>query len=217
MRLTVPFILCVALVSGCVTTRSISNYQYGYNTYYRGELSEVEFIKDISDPQAPRLSAPIQVAQGEKVIVIQSGQLRPDAAFLSLLAGKCSVVPMSGVPSLHSVGGPTLREAAKAGGVVKVIAYWGSIQTAIQPKGAKAISWVPVAGWYIPDESQKMRVSVSAIIGDVATGQWSDVTAVSSETETSHSSFNLQATDSRQVEELKADAYSRLLDQLVKK
>lgn len=219
MKAPVIFLMCLFLANGCETTRSISHYQYGYNPSYRGELSEVEFIKDISSGApagAAGVAAPIRIGAGERVIVLQSGQIRPDETLLAALTGKCAVIPMSGVPSEHSVGGPSLREAARAGGVSKIIAYWGSIETSIQPRGTKAISWVPIAGWYIPDESQRMRVSVSAIVSDVATGRWSDITAVSGETEISHSSMNSQSRDSRQVEQLKAEAYLGLAGQLTR-
>lgn len=61
-----------------------------------------------------------------------------------------------------------------------------------------------------------MRVSVSAIVSDVATGRWSDITAVSGETVISHSSMNSQSRDSRQVEQLKAEAYLGLARQLTR-
>ncbi len=214
MRTACLCVLCALLACGCQTTRSISHYQYGYNPSYQGELSEVEFVKDVSTSAPIDADAPVRIAKGERVIVMQSGQIRPDASFLSCFDGRCDLVAMSGVPSRHAVGGPSLREAAKAGGIDKIVAYWGSIETSIQPKDTKAVSWVPIAGWYIPDESQKMRVSVSAIVSDVPSGRWSAVAAVSDETEVSHSMMTARTKDSQQVEKLKSQAYQRLVQKL---
>lgn len=208
-------LLCAVTMCSCQSAnRSISQYQYGYNPSYRGELSESEFIKDISAGSITGLTEPIRIAKGEKVIVMQSGQIRPDTAFLSGLSGACNVLPMSGVPAQYTSDNISLRDAARAGGVSKIIAYWGNIETSTQPIGTQAISWVPIAGLFIPDTSQKMRVALSAIVADTASGRWSDVTVVSRETEIVHSSVNGYRKDGEQVELLKADAYQKLAQQL---
>ena len=36
----------------------------------------------------------------------------------------------------------------------------------------KAVSWVPIVGGIIPDESQEMRIRLKIALIDVATGQW---------------------------------------------
>jgi hypothetical protein len=178
-------------------------------------LSEVEFIKDVSGDEPAAAGAPVRLAEGERVIVLQSGQIRPDASLLAELEGRCEAVPMSGVPSQHAVGGRSLRQAAQAGRVAKIFAYWGSIETDVQPMGTKAVSWVPVAGWYIPDESQRMRVLVSGIVADVVSGRWADFHALSDETEISRSFMNSQWRDAQQVEELKKQAYKRIVQRLM--
>jgi hypothetical protein len=208
-------LLCVGVMCGCSTAnRSISQYRYGYNPSYQGEMSEAEFVKDISAGGINGSAELVRIAKGEKVIVMQSGQIRPDAAMLGSLSGVCNVLPMSGIPAQHTLGNISLRDAAKAGGVSKIIAYWGNIETSTQPIGTQAISWVPVAGLFVPDTSQKMRVAVSAIIADTASGRWSDVTVVSKETEIIASSVNGCRKDSEQAELLKADAYQKLVQQL---
>jgi hypothetical protein len=178
-------------------------------------MSEIEFIKDVSTGDINDSPTSIHISLGEKIIVMQSGQIRPDEAFLSVLS-RYNVIPMSGIPSKHAVGGASLREAANAGGISKIIVYWGNIETSVQPMGTKAVSWIPIAGYYIPDQSQKMRISISAIISDVASGRWTAFTAVSSETTVSHSMMTSNAKDSQQVEQLKSEAYRRLAEQITR-
>lgn len=67
-------LLCAVIMCGCSTAnRSISQYRYGYNPSYQGEMSEAEFIKDISTGGISGSIGPVRIAKGEKVIVMQSG------------------------------------------------------------------------------------------------------------------------------------------------
>ena len=85
-------LLCVGVMCGCSTAnRSISQYRYGYNPSYQGEMSEAEFVKDISAGGINGSAELVRIAKGEKVIVMQSGQIRPDAAMLGSLSGVCNV------------------------------------------------------------------------------------------------------------------------------
>jgi hypothetical protein len=216
MRTTTVYVLFAVLAWGCETTnRSISRYEYGYNPSYSGELSAVDFIKDVSDPRAGSASNDISITKGERVIVMQSGQLSPDGALVSELGDRCHIIAMSGIPSKTSVGEPKLRDAARAGGVAKIMAYWGTIETSIQSEQTKAVSWVPIVGWYIPDESQEMRISITAIVSDTATGRWTDYTVLSPETKVFHSTMTREAKDSWQVEGLKSEVYKQLVQKVV--
>ncbi len=180
-------------------------------------MSQMNFIREISSSKAAGSSTAIRISENERVMVMQSGQLYPDASFLVHLDPVCDVIPMSGIPDKNQAPTVTLIDAAKAGGITKIVAYWGNIETTIKPKDSKAISWIPIAGYYVPDENQKMRVSVSAIVSDVSSGRWFNFTAHSSETEISHSSFTSRTKDSEQVEKLKAEAYKHLILQLTGK
>lgn len=213
---TIPVLIAITLlIAGCTTSnRSISQYQYGYNFSYGGEMSQMNFIREISSSKTTGSSTPIHIVAGERVMVMQSGQLYPDASFLVHLNPKCDVIPMSGIPDKNRVQNTTLIDAAKAGGITKIVAYWGNIETTVKPKDSKAISWIPIAGYFVPDEDQKMRVSISAIVSDVSTGRWFNYTAHSSETKISHSGYTARAKDSEQVEKLKAEAYKNLITQL---
>jgi hypothetical protein len=218
MRIFLSLIAIALFMTGCTTsTRSISQYQYGYNPSYQGEMSQLNFIKEVSSSKATGSTEPINISSGERVMVMQSGQLYPDASLLVNLEPNCNIIPMSGIPNKDSVPDITLLDAAKAGGVTKIIAYWGNIETSIKPKESKAVSWIPIAGYYVPDENQRMRVSVSAIVSDVSTGRWFNFTAHSSETEISHSNYTAYRKDGEHVEKLKAEAYGRLVQKLVKK
>ncbi len=213
-------IIITIFVFGCTTSnRSISQYQHGYNTSYRGEISQLNFIKEISISKATGSNTPIYISEEERVMVMQSGQLHPDSSLLVHLDTECNAIPISGIPEKNKdlVPNVTLLDAARAGGVTKIMAYWGNVETSIKPKHSKMVSWIPIAGYYVPDESQKMRVTISAIVSDVSSGRWFNFTAHSSETEISHSIYTARRKDSEQVEKLKAEAYENIVQQLTKK
>ena len=56
-----------------------------------------------------------------------------------------------------------------------------------------------------------MRVAVSAVVADVASGRWSLVTAVSRTSQFSSSLFSRDAQDQKQTSELKQDAFEKFL------
>ena len=81
----------------------------------------------------------------------------------------------------------------------------------------KAVSWVPIVGSIIPDESQEMRIRLKMAFIDVATGQW-DVFSPKPIQDTSASArYTRASSDQQQVAVLKAQAYTELAHAIVKK
>jgi hypothetical protein len=146
------------------------------------------------------------IKSSSKIIVMQSGQMTPELSITLALSEKLTVLPFSGIPGKGNYSGISWREAAKAGSVSNFLIYWGDIETKYVNR--KAISWVPIVGMAIPDETQSMRVTIKYIVTDVNTGQWEFGTVFSSESETSTSAFNRGSKDEEQISVLKAEVFS---------
>ena len=78
--------------------------------------------------------------------------------------------PANGTPEKDGSYGERLRLAAAAGGYQHVMVYWGQLESLTTNGVTKAVSWVPIVGMAIPDESQQMRIRLKAAIVEVATG-----------------------------------------------
>ena len=77
------------------------------------------------------------------------------------------------------------------------------------------MSWVPIAGNFVPDENQHMRINLHAVLIDVATGHWSPYTGKPAEDAAYSAQILRGSSDQRQVYKLKAQAYASLVDELV--
>ena len=231
------------LLAGC-ETRSISDsgYRRGEsNRYYRGELSEAEVVgapdpghavTDADIQRALRSSKPVHASPGTGLLVVQSGALAPDDAMLQALNTRYRVLPFSGLPggndgsySYRSANSAApadatsyskrLRLAAAQGGIEHILCYWGTLESARQNQVTKAVSWVPIAGNFVPDEDQRMRINVHAVLIDVASGHWSPYTGKPAEDSSLSARVLRGSSDQKQVAELKATAYASLVDELV--
>src|SRR3954468_19669694 len=167
--------LALALLAGC-TSRSISNSGYDQSHYaqqmggYSGELSELDVV-GVTD-EAPAIDAAIQaalhdttrpqLASDSRVLLIQSGADLPDASMVAALTPHFRVLPFSGQPGLKPFDGrnyaKTLRLVAARGGYDKIVCYWGVLESEQKSQATKAVSWVPIAGYFIPDSKQQMRI-----------------------------------------------------------
>ena len=232
--------LLLLALAGC-ETRSISDSGYrsgDSNRYYRGELTEAEVIgtpaatHPITDADIQRAlhnSHPVHAAPGTGLVVVQSGAITPDDAMLQALNSRYRVQPFTGIPesgSSYAYGnrdpspGDTgyskrLRLAAAQGGYEHILCYWGTLESARENQATKALSWVPIAGNFVPDETQRMRINLHAVLIDVGTGRWSAYTGKPSEDAALSAQVLRGSSDQKQVAKLKAAAYASLVDELV--
>jgi hypothetical protein len=227
-RLVAALVMTVALVLGGSGTRSISNSGYpdgrSDNPLSGGELSEYEILgidagKSVTDDEIARQFAEfkkISLRKGDPIMVIQSGALLPDEPMIRELDRYFATTPFSGVPmrtrdrarpdpvdSSRVDYARTLRLAAAKGGYEVIFCYWGVLETAVQGHATKVISWVPVIGAVIPDESQKMRVAVV----DVRSGRWSMFAPETFEGSALTAAMIRRQSDQEQVSLLKETAY----------
>jgi len=216
------------LLAGC-STRSISNsgYEnsYGYgsgrNDFYQGELNEADVIgitagTSVTDADiaaalkaggepVPRRSTPL--------LLIQSGALVPDNEMIEALTRHFDIVPFSGIPPQQRENyGQRLRLMAAQGGYRQILCYWGALEAAREGGVTKLVSWVPIVGALAPDESQRMRIDLKAVLIDVETGRWRVYHPAPIEDSAISASLNRADSDQDQVGTLKVQGYKALAD-----
>jgi hypothetical protein len=212
----------VALLAGCYT-RSISDSDYRGgrcgrpNPFYRGELSEFDLLgiergASITEEQIGRaLDHPmrVQMRGGSTLLLVQSGAYQPDDPMRIALQQRFKVVPFTGQP------GPTngqsyaraLRLAAAQAGCETIACYWGTLESARKDLPTQSVTWVPVVGWAIPKESQRMRIRLKVALVDVRTGYWAQFSPPAFEDSAIMDRGRGDSSDQSQVEKLKRLAY----------
>jgi hypothetical protein len=238
-------LLGAVLLLGACETRSISNSGYAGagggrgNPFYRGELTEFDVLgidleRPVGDDDIARSAAAYRrlvARKGSTILLIQSGAIIPDDPMAQALARYFTVIPFSGVPvASHEAAAVRpappgdaaqyargLRLAAAKGGADFILCYWGMLESAIDRQPTKAISWVPVIGSVIPDETQHMRIRLKLAIIDVATGSWSMFAPDAFVDASLSAALNRAGADQGQVEALKAEAYKAAVEALVAK
>lgn len=236
-------LLAVAFVASACSVRSISNSGYqddrwSYprtgNPLYRGELAETDVLgiesgraitsEEISGELAAWRRPTI--AKGSAVMVIQSGAAMPDDPMTRELSRHFSVTPYSGVPAdrpaAESSGNKPadyaamLRLAAARSGNEVILCYWGILESAKENHVTKAVSWFPIAGAAIPDETQRLRIRLKVAVVDVRSGRWSIFMPDSFEDEALSASFRRGWSDQEQVALLKEKGYVAAVSDFVK-
>ena len=226
-------LVCLMIATGCAT-RSISNsgyvgdgYSAGGNPFYRGELTEFDIVGAIAPDNVSEQNIaaaftaskqPIRLIHGAPLLVMQSGAITPDEQFLAEIASYFADVPFSGVP-LEKKGEMTkqLRMTAARGGIQSILCFWGVLETAKVDNAGKVLSWIPVAGRIVPDEKQRMRIRLKAILLDAASGRWAMLTPEPLEETLRSAQISREQADQKQVESLKQKGYHALMNLLVAK
>jgi hypothetical protein len=138
-----------------------------------------------------------------------------------------AVIPFSGVPLAdHEITtakpapadeaqayGHGLRLIAARGGADLIFCYWGVLESAAEDEATEGVSWLPVIGGVIPDQTQLMRIRLKVAVIDVKTGSWP---APFTDTALS-ATANRAVADQAPVEKLKAEAYKAAVDAFLKK
>jgi hypothetical protein len=195
--------------------RSISNTArpWGHqNTTYAGELSELDVVGKFTGDGDGRV---VTLRPGDRVAVIQSGALFPDQQMLDGLGTRLKVGSMSGIPSPDRGAGEGMLGAARRGGFDKIVCYWGVLESRARATAGKAARWVPIAGLFVPDESQEMRIRLRMIIAEVQSGTWRSLEPEPIEDDRASSVATRYDADADQVEDLKEVAYRRAVELLL--
>ena len=238
--------LAVLLLGGCAARSisnsayvddSYGGYRGDSNPFYGGEIEDLDLFVPANqqgDAQA-RIESALAVAQpvaaeiGQPLLVVQSGAPAPDEPMLAELGKHFDVGAFSGIP-IRDAGprgenvtrtvpisyGERLRLAAAEGGYRHIFVYWGVLESLTHRGVTKAVSWIPIVGMVIPDESQDMRIRLKGAVIDVATGRWRMVMPESIENSAISASIIRATSDQDQVAELKQAGYAKLADLIVK-
>jgi hypothetical protein len=231
--------LILLTIAGC--SRSISNSGYeadraGSNPFYKGELDAYDVLgidpsQTISDGDlkaAEITRAPMTLRKGSAVMLVQSGAAFADQPMVDDLSRYYDVSSFSGVPLSDKRWGAhddaktpsyakLLRLAAAKGGFDAIIVYWGVLESAREGLGTKAVSWVPIIGGVIPDETQHLRLRVMLAVIDAHTGQWSSLQVAPPDDTAISNDHSRAVSDQRQVELLKTAAYQAATNMVVAK
>jgi hypothetical protein len=211
MKNITPLIVLSLILSGCESTRSISDTPLERNTLYKGELSQLDVLSGFCNTETITRNDEQTVKVGTKVMLIQSGQFTPNQHLVAKLSERHTVIPFSGIPGIGTHKGASWNEVAKLGQIDTAIVYWGEIQTGYTPKGTSALSWVPVAGFFIPDTKQKMRIRFTDVVIDIKSGKWKYGEIISRETETESSMYSRDIEDQKQINELKSEIIEKFI------
>ncbi|WP_133636829.1 aminopeptidase [Zavarzinia compransoris] len=221
-----------ALLLGACSVRSISNSGYGgesgtTNAFYRGELKEADVIG--VPPDTPVTEAEIAAAlkgggqalpqprRSLPLMVVQSGAVVPDDLMLQALRRGFTVESFSGVPPANTDDyARRLRLMAAQGGYRQLLCYWGALEAERSGSATKLVSWVPIVGAIIPDERQRMRLRLKALLVDVETGRWRAYAPAPVDDTAISTPLTREDSDQDQVAQLKAKAYEALADDLIR-
>ena len=204
----------LALCCGCAT-RSISNPVRSYgggNSTYAGELSDFDVV-GLGAPTGAGRDVVLQ--KGMRVLVVQSGAGFPNERMLSALSAHFEVGAVSGIPT-PALSEHGMRQAAARGGFEAIVAYWGILETTERANAGAAASWVPIAGWFVPDADQLMRIRLRIVVLDVQTGCWRTILPEPMDDERASSMLSRESSDRDQVELLMQAAIPAAVELLTK-
>jgi hypothetical protein len=175
------------------------------------EATEANIAKALAAASSPAIK------RGDKLILIQSGAPLPDNSMLEEAERFFAVAPFSGVPpSEKSNLASSLRLRAAQGGYNFVLCYWGILESAQKDNEGRIVSWLPIAGSFIPDQRQEMRIRLKGILLDVGKGNWKMITPLPDIDSGFSSSFTRESRDQKLVEALKAKGYKSLISETLK-
>ena len=244
--LALALVAMLVLAGCCVRSISDSGYDGGSprrgaaapsNPFYRGELSEFDVLgidrgKTVTEQeiqQAIDSRVPVSLKRGASVMLIQSGALIPDDPMVKALEKYYTVGVFTGVPpsvqtaSTDAAGNAaetyarSLRLSAARGGYEKVVVYWGLLETAQENLVTRTVSWVPVVGWALPDQRQRMRIRLKMAVIDVRSGHWEMFSPEAFDDASYSARIGRAGADQAQVWALKDKAYVAAADDLVKR
>jgi len=222
-------IFLALLAAGC-GVRSISDSGYRRpgepgSAFYKGELNEFEVIGLNQDAavaegeirRALESRTRLVMRKGSRIMLIQSGAMIPDEPMSAALGKYYDVAVFSGVPAKSGgANASALRLAAAKAGCQTIMVYWGLLETAQKEHGGKIISWLPIFGGVLPDESQEMRLRLKTALIDVRSGQWESYAPEPFQVRASSARFTREASDQAQVAFLKTKGYEAMVEDIVR-
>lgn len=186
------YVLALAgmLFCGCHTTISYNSadLQSSKNSHHGPQcqlkesdvlgLTEADAITDEQIKRVLEETKSIKLKPGSTVMLVESGAKTPDTGMSQELGKLFTVVPHTGIAreiSTNDLGrgfSKELRLAAAQSQAEYLLVYWGNLEVRRDDLPTSLVSWVPVVDFVVPDEYQKMRMSLKMALIDVRTGNW---------------------------------------------
>jgi hypothetical protein len=179
------------LLSGCQTSISYKAADFNSDrTYKHGshqpQLKETDVLglksdDSITDSDIQRIldeTRSLKLKPDSTVLLIESGAQNPDKEMLAELGRFFRVIPHTGIPNQISADdsgaslSKALRLAAAQNRAEYVLVYWGNLEMRRDDLPTSIVSWVPVVDFMVPDEYQKVRMSLKVALIEVRTGNW---------------------------------------------
>jgi hypothetical protein len=89
------------------------------------------------------------------------------------------------------------------------------METETKDLATKDVSWVPILGWAIPDQTQEIRIRLKVALVDVKSGQW-DIFVPKVFEDTAYSaSLNREQSNQQQLAQLKIKVYQAAVESIV--
>jgi hypothetical protein len=236
-KFTLLTLLIPIVLSGCATPKSITNSEYypgGYNDQgrdnplYKGELSEFDVLgidqgKEITEQDIAAAASGkkerLSLRKDEPLLLIQSGAMIPEQEMTESMGKYFSVSVFTGVPvqgkNADASYAKALRLAAAKAGIDKILVYWGMLETETKDLATKNVSWVPIVGWAIPDQTQVIRIRLKVALVDVKSGQWEIFVPKVFEDTAYSASLNREQSDQLQVAQLKSKVYQAAVESII--
>jgi len=157
--------------------------------------------------------------EGEPLMLIQSGAMIPEQEMTDRMGKYFPVSVYTGVPEQGNKAegsyAKALRFAAAKAGIDKILVYWGMVETETKDLATKNVSWVPIVGWVIPDQTQVIRIRLKVALIDVKSGQWDIFVPKVYEDTADSASLDREQSGLQQVSQLKSKVYQAAVESIV--
>ena len=170
----------------------------------------IEGTNAVTDAEITRALAnahEVRLKRGGTVLLVQSGAIQPDEPMRAELSKSFRVVPFDGRPEEPRTEARSVRLAAARAGCDHILSYWGVLESASQQYGTEMISWVPLVGWAVPEQTRRTRMRLKVAIIDTRTGAWTVFGTQPHESDATTGYLNRESGRAAQVEKLKGIAY----------
>ncbi len=108
-----------------------------------------------------------------------------------------------------------MRLAAAQSGINTIMVYWRYLESGVINHQTKLISWIPIAGMIIPDETKYMRLRIKVCLIDVKTGQWEAFHPKVVNGQILTGAFNRDPANQKQLNNLIDQAYTKTVEALL--
>jgi hypothetical protein len=143
----------------------------------------------------------------------------PDDPMQRALGTCFSATPFSGIVDKKSDlnYNRAFRMAAAQGGFDYVLCYWGVLESADRKLATKTVSWVPIVGRLVPDQTQQIRIRLKLLAIETKTGRWLMVAPDPLDGDAISAKLTREQSDQGLVAILKERGYAALVEELAAK